>query len=206
VDSALPLGSTALLVIDLQNAFCHPDGARAAVVGADRAADSLSLPGRVLALVDVARRAGLPIYWTRIVNGKPARTRTVATGIERLGGRVDLVAEDDWNAAFLDEVAEVVGDDPVIVKPRASSFHRTDLDARLRAAGVDTLIVTGTTTSFCVEATVRDAFALDYGAVVVSDCVADTDPAAHAASLAIIDRFHGRVVDAATLADELTHS
>jgi ureidoacrylate peracid hydrolase len=64
-------------------------------------------------------------------------------------------------------------DDAVLYKSRFSGFYRTDLDDLLTRRGIDTLIVTGCTTSVCVESTVRDAMFRDYRCVVLEDCTAE---------------------------------
>src|SRR5206468_13024680 len=63
--------------------------------------------------------------------------------------------------------------DVVIYKPRFSSFYKTDLDTRLKDLGIKYLIVTGVTTSICVESTVRDAMFRDYLCVLLQDCMSE---------------------------------
>lgn len=71
----------------------------------------------------------------------------------------------------------------VLVKHFPSAFHRTDLAARLRSLGVDTLIITGLTTSGCVRATAMDALLNDLTGIVVQEAVGDRDRRAHEANL-----------------------
>jgi nicotinamidase-related amidase len=63
--------------------------------------------------------------------------------------------------------------DILIKKRRPSAFFRTDLEVFLKGAGIDTLIVTGTSMSGCVRATATDAFMRDYRTMIVRECVAD---------------------------------
>ena len=63
--------------------------------------------------------------------------------------------------------------DVQIYKSRYGGFYKTDLDATLKQMGVRYLVVTGCTTSVCVESTVREAMFLDYSAVVLEDCVGE---------------------------------
>jgi ureidoacrylate peracid hydrolase len=202
----LPGGSSALVLVDLQNAFCHPKGGRARIVGAERSRDAVALPAAVVPLVTLARSQGLAVWWT-LMHDRPgsfARPGRARPATERRGGAVSVCPAGSWDAELVDAAAALRRpEDHEVVKHRASAFFGTDLDQRLRAAGVDTLVVAGTTTSYCVESTVRDAFARDYDVVVVADCVADTDPAAQAASLAAMDRFHGWVASLDELAAAL---
>ena len=90
-------------------------------------------------------------------------------------------------------------DDMVIPKTRYSAFVGTDLDARLRALGVTTLVLTGVATNVCVESTWRHGFMLDYYVVVPVDLVACGDAAAHAAALQNLERYFGVSTHAADL-------
>jgi ureidoacrylate peracid hydrolase len=65
-------------------------------------------------------------------------------------------------------------------------------------------VVAGTTTSFCVDSTIRDAYARDLDVVVAAECVADSDDDAQASTLASIDRFHGVVTSLPELRASLT--
>ena len=74
-------------------------------------------------------------------------------------------------------------DEAVVVKTRYSGFFGTDLETRLRALGVDTVVVCGLTTECCVAATARDAFERDFHVFLAADACAAYDPDLHAASL-----------------------
>ena len=90
-------------------------------------------------------------------------------------------------------------DDVVIYKHRFSGFYQTDLDARLKQLGIKHLIITGCTTSVCVEATVRDAMFRDYSCVLLTDCMSQPTlgnslPGSnHDASLVVTEVFFGWV-------------
>jgi ureidoacrylate peracid hydrolase len=81
-----------------------------------------------------------------------------------------VLIRDTWNTDIVDDLKPHDGD-IVLYKTRFSGFYKTDLDERLRARGVKHLIVTGCTTSICVESTVRDAMFRDYQCVLLSDCM-----------------------------------
>ena len=84
----------------------------------------------------------------------------------------------------------------MVEKQWASAFHKTDLDQRLHAQDVDSLVVTGLTTSGCVRATVVDGLQYDYRVVVAREAVGDRNPEAHAANL--FD-MHAKYADVADL-------
>jgi ureidoacrylate peracid hydrolase len=98
--------------------------------------------------------------------------------------------------------------DGVLYKHRYSGFFGTDLDARLRAEHVDTLVVVGATTSVCVESTVRDAMFRDYHCLVLEDCTAEpiaenTSRSNHEASLTVLELLFGSVAKSSALIDSL---
>jgi ureidoacrylate peracid hydrolase len=95
-------------------------------------------------------------------------------------------------------------DDVIIDKHRFSGFYDTDLDAVLRRRGVTQLVVTGWTTSVCVESTVRDAMFRDYRCVVLEDCTAEPIGSTlarsnHEATLLVVELLLGWVARSSDL-------
>jgi maleamate amidohydrolase len=86
--------------------------------------------------------------------------------------------------------------EPVLNKLFASGFFGTPLGALLTAAGVDTLIITGASTSGCVRATAVDALQYGFRPVVPREAVGDRNPDAHEANLYDVDAKYGDVVSA----------
>jgi ureidoacrylate peracid hydrolase len=173
----LDLRRSALIVVDLQNAFCHADGTLGRS-GVDTVRLSAVL-GPLKLLVERCRHAGMPVLWTvqehfdidwhRARKRLPAHT-TKRKGISALAGT--------WDAAIVDDLAEFV-DNPtfVIRKHRFGGFHETRLEMLLRILGVEALFITGLTTNACVETTIREAYLRDYDVVGVEDCIAGVNPA-----------------------------
>ena len=90
--------------------------------------------------------------------------------------------------------------DIVLYKHRFSGFYQTNLDAILKQLGIKFLIVTGCTTSVCVESTVRDAMFRDYSCVLLADCMGEPigyglPRSNHEASLLVIQTLFGWVSD-----------
>ncbi|MBZ5702551.1 MAG: isochorismatase family protein [Acidobacteriia bacterium] len=112
-----------------------------------------------------------------------------------------LVAGSRW--VELDARLGRRAEEPVIKKHFASAFFGTDLAERLRALGVDTVIVTGCTTSGCVRATVVDALQNGFRAIVPEEAVGDRAEAAHAANLFDMDAKYGDVVTVAAVLEYL---
>ena len=181
----------AVLVVDLVRAYTEPDGPFA-----------LPDPGPAVdataALVAAARSAGHPVVWTVV---------RYATGLADGGLFVRKVpalsafAEDapgGWGALTLDPAPG----EPVVAKQYASAFFGTTLAATLHTAGVDTLVVTGVSTSGCVRATAMDALNSGFRPQVVRSACADRTVALHEANLADLDAKYADVVD---LEEALAH-
>ncbi len=205
LDVPLDPAVSGLVVIDLQNGFCHPDGTRGKVFGPHAVDQPRAIVAPTMQLVRLARAVGVPVWFTRQVHfadGDVTRgKRFLPSHLARRGALADLCKVGTWDAELLDEVAaEVRSPAEVIVKHRASAFFETCFAGELRMRGVQILVVTGTTTSFCVDSTIRDAYARDYDVIVPAECVADSDDAAHDAVLRTVDRFHGAVTDRQGLA------
>ncbi|MBO9521370.1 MAG: cysteine hydrolase [Nocardioidaceae bacterium] len=196
------LAGTALVVVDMQNGFCHPDGsvARAMPVDANRAV----IP-RIEQLVRAAREAGLLVVWSRQehLRGDVSIDRSHLDNPQaRLADPPCLAGT--WDAALIDELAPLAQEDDLhVVKHRASAFYGTNLEVGLRMRGIRRLIVTGVTTSYCVDATVRDAYARDLGVFLVEDACGSPWPDLHEATVRNTAIFHGVVLDTSTCVREL---
>lgn len=193
----------AVVVVDVQNGFCHPEGSRARAVGPVAAAPTFAIVPVVVELVELAREQGWPVWFTLMEywpDDLASRRRRYPPAVSRRGGSLDVCRSGTWDARLVDELeARRQPEDVMLVKHRASAFFATAFEQQLRMRDIDTLIIAGTTTSYCVEATVRDAHARDLDVLVVCEAVADTDPVAQSASLAAVDRFHGVVCSIADL-------
>jgi ureidoacrylate peracid hydrolase len=119
------------------------------------------------------------------------------------GSKSRILIRDNWGTDIIAELKPMEGD-IVIYKTRFSGFYNTNLDATLKQLGIKNLLVTGCTTSVCVESTVRDATFRDYSPIVLEDCTAepmgnDFPRSNHQASLLNIQAVLGWV----THSDEL---
>ena len=181
---ALVPEETALLVVDMQNAFCHPEGTLG-ISGVDVAPAQATIEP-VRRLVEACRAAGLPVIWTQQehfpVDARRARKRLAAHTAKRK--RVSALSG-SWDMALVDELKELADDDSFVIrKHRFGSFYETRLEQVLRMLGTEALLVCGTTANACVETTLREAYLRDYDVVAVTDCIAavrpEWEPTAHA--------------------------
>jgi len=165
---ALDAKRTALLVIDMQNAFVAPG----APIEVPAARDIVAPINRLAAEL---RRRGVAIVWVAHENRKDGRDWAgffdafVAPG-RRAEAAAALAAGSELQQLW--PGLQVAPRDLRVGKNRYSALIKSDLDKTLRDRGVDTLLIAGTKTNVCVECTARDAMMLDYKVVLLSDCTA----------------------------------
>ena len=152
---------TALLIVDMQNGFSHPDGslytpASEAVI--DPIAD----------LLEDARAAGTSVVFTRDVH--PPEQFEDAHYYDEFDRWGEHVVEGTWDAAIVDELP-VREEDHVVEKHTYDAFYRTDLEGYLDTHGIDDLLIVGTLANVCVLHTAGSAGLRDYRPVIVEDTV-----------------------------------
>jgi ureidoacrylate peracid hydrolase len=181
---------TALVIVDVQNDFCAPEGV-AGKAGKPLGACNAMLP-KLQALIDGARAAGTQVIFIQTIHTKWTDSKT---WLFRNGDKPhdEICRENTWGAQFWGIAPRP--DEPVVVKHRYSAFINTRLDSVLRTLRVENLIMTGVATNVCVESTARDGFMLDYNVVFVGDCSAAYSQAAHDATLATMGTNFGRVAN-----------
>jgi len=180
---ALGLGrKPALLLVDMINGFTDP----ASPLGAP-ADDVVDANRRLLASF---RAHGLPVFFTTVVYHNDRQARVFR---DRLPALEVLIAGSPW-IEIDSRLTPLPGED-VIEKNWASAFFKTDLDTMLGQKNVDSLVVTGLTTSGCVRATAVDGLQHDYRVVVPREAVGDRNPQAHAANLFDLNAKYADVME-----------
>lgn len=147
-------------------------------------------------LLEVARQSGIPIMYTTGINA--ARRGAHWANRARADGNLDVLSPDEREHQrignrIVDEIAPRPGD-VVIEKRGASGFFSTPLVSYLNELDVDTVIVTGTTTSGCVRATVVDAACHNYYVGIVEECCFDRFDISHRVSLMDMHAKYGQVI------------
>ena len=160
--------TTAILVVDMQNDFCHLGGFYAKN-GQDIA--GLAAPAPAIAtLLDTARHTGARVIYTRIVRHPvtgPAEGRHRLVP-KRWFSYGDRLMDGSWGAAIIDPLTPRP-EEMVIDKHGYSAFHMTTLEATLRTANIQTVVLCGVVTYACVLATAFDAFDLGFDVVLADD-------------------------------------
>jgi len=181
---------TALVVIDMQNDFCHPDG-YFGKRGGDLSAVGPAV-AKIEALVAEARRLDMLILWVRAHYDDINTGAAMADAFKRSGGDGEerLVAG-SWGADWLEGLRpNEAPNEAIVSKHRYSAFYDSPIDLLLRSNAIENIVVTGTSTDVCVESTVRDAFFHDYFVVVPADA-ACARPEAHETSIKVMERVFG---------------
>jgi nicotinamidase-related amidase len=171
----------ALLIVDASNAFTDPT----CVMGGNFTTEVANI-GQLL---ETFRARGFPVYFTTVAYSKPEdghMFREKAPMLNMLEDGNKLVQIDSRIAPRANEV--------IITKFAPSAFFETGLKEQMLKAGVDTVFVTGFTTSGCVRASGVDSLSCNFRTVVVKDCVADRDPPAHEANLYDLEAKYADVV------------
>lgn len=160
----------ALIVVDVVKGFTDP----ACPLGS--AADNVVAANRTL--MDTFHQRGLPVVLTTVIYRHADEASVFRARVPAL----NLLSPDSEWVKF-DSRLPKQATDIVLEKRHASAFHGTDLNEQLRELGVDSLVVTGLTTSGCVRATAVDGLQNNFAVVVPEEAVGDRDPEAHRANL-----------------------
>lgn len=194
---------TAVVVIDMQNAYASPGG-YVDLAGFDisGAAGTIQQIAKVL---ETARAAGIPIVYLQngwdpdyVEAGGPGspnwhKSNALKTMRARPELQVKLLAKGGWDYALVDALAPEAGD-IVLPKTRYSAFFNSQLDSTLRARGIRNLVFVGIATNVCVESTLRDGFHLEYFGVMLEDATHHLGPDfIQAASVYNVEKFFGWV-------------
>jgi ureidoacrylate peracid hydrolase len=176
---------SAIMVVDMENDFAAKGGmfdrAGIDISGAQKA---IRPTAQVLA---AARAAGIKIVYLRMgyqpdlsdlgASDSVNRTRHLKLGVGQTihapdGRESRVLVRDTWDTDIVSEL-EPQPQDITLYKTRFSGFYQTQLDEILKKLGIKYLIITGVTTSICVDSTVRDAMFRDYLCVLLKDCMSE---------------------------------
>ena len=185
LDGRLGFGrSPALLIVDMQYGFTDPDASPLATAMDEELA-------HIRRLVDACRPRNLPVVFTAI-GFEPGHHADGGLWVEKSPSLRHL--ERGTRLVQVDERIPRTPDDVVIIKQYASAFFGTSLASLLTSRGVDTLIVTGCTTSGCVRASVVDAVSYGFRPIVPREAVGDRAREPHDANLFDMDKKYGDVM------------
>ncbi|HIK07428.1 MAG TPA: cysteine hydrolase [Trichormus sp. M33_DOE_039] len=182
----LDLAKAAILVIDMQNDFCHPDG-WLAHIGVDVTPARQAI-APLTKLLPELRAVDVPVIWinwgnrpdllnisagSRHVYNPTGEGVGLGDPLPKNGAKVLMAGS--WAAAVVDELSQLP-EDICVDKYRMSGFWDTPLDSILRNLGITTLFFAGVNADQCVLTTLCDANFLGYDCILIQDCTATTSP------------------------------
>jgi len=203
---ALERGRTALLVVDMQRGFLEPGEAL-------EVPPAREIVPAIRALLDGFRDRRLPVAFTEftyspavpiLVGELHPEHKPAAPGMPRGFGIPSSNCLEGTPSARTIGALAPRPDEPVIRKRWYDGFAGTELDGALRARGVVSLVITGTMTDICVLSTVVGAFSREYRISVVADGVATLWPEIQRATLDIVGRAFGRIVQSKDVLDTIS--
>jgi ureidoacrylate peracid hydrolase len=179
----------ALLVIDMQNDFCHPQG-----VSGKRGRQltmSIEMAPRLKAFIDACSSVRTAVIFIQTIHYPWTDSPSWVRRLEKDGGD-SVCRPGTWGAQFYGGIQPREGD-VVITKHRYSAFLGTDLDMILRSRGIRSLMISGVGTNVCVESSLRDGYMRDYYIILLEDCVGATNRELHEATLKNVTLHFGTV-------------
>ncbi|WP_298134267.1 isochorismatase family cysteine hydrolase [Micropruina sp.] len=183
-------GASALVVIDMQAGFVRRSSPQW-IPQAER------IVPRLDEVAEAARQRGIPVVFTSAQFLDPSPTDALRMTAAIAEGNLGAGTE---QLEILPELWRE-GDLLIGTKHTYDAFWQTDLDYILRGLRKDTLVIAGTLTNFCCEATARAGFDRGYHVVLCSDLCASDNPWTHDATLQTMRRGYGRVVDSSAVLD-----
>lgn len=187
----LNVAASALLVIDMQKFFLDQASPTFTCGG-------LAILPTVKRLIDVFRRAGRPVIFTRHVH-HPADLDSGLMGWWWEGKCLEGSSESEVHP----DLAPLPGE-KVVFKHRYSAFYNTDLETVLRCLKVEDVVVSGIMTNLCCESTARDAYYRDYRVFFPADGTGSVSEEMHVASLLNLAFGFAHVTTADAIAERLT--
>ena len=195
---ALDLKTTALVVIDMQNAFVHEKGTLG-VSGVNTKRLAAIVPA-MKTLIERCQAAGMPVIWTVQEHFQQDAVRAKKKLAAHTAKRKQVSAlAGSWDAEVVQELKELAALNPsyVVTKHRFGAFYATRFEQVLRMLGTQTLLITGTTTNACVETTIREAYLRDYDVVAITDCISGVSDEWEQAALKVWRQYFAECAESA---------
>jgi len=176
--------TTAAVIVDMQNGFCHPDGSL-------YAPPSEVAIGPVRSVVETVRTAGGSIVYTQDIH--PPEQFDDATYYDEFDRWGEHVVEGTWDAELVSEL-DVQPADHIVEKHTYDAFYQTNLEGWLRVHGIDTLLICGTLANVCVLHTAGSAGLRDFKPVIVEDALGYLDAEHKAYAVEHADWLFGETI------------
>lgn len=177
----------AILIVDVQNDYCHQDGA-CSKSGKDVSAAEAIIK-QIQKLIGIAHKNRFPVIFIQTVHEKVTDSEVWCRRMD--GTSSEICRRNTWGSKFYKLIPDE--QDIIIEKHRYSAFIGTKLATVLRTLKIETLLTAGVATNVCVESTARDGYMLDYNILLFEDCCAAFHDKEHKMALRNIDSYFGIV-------------
>lgn len=187
---------TALLIVDVQNDYAHPDGYLGRRLGAGIQEARKILPP-LRRVIDTCKLSNVLVVWIQSIRTDEdcERARHKITPPRFNDGWLGGPKKDSFGSQIVEEIRPMSSDDLIVQKWRNSAFYRTDLEEILKSRNIDTLLMTGIATNVCVESTFRDAYFRDFDIVLVKDCCFSHSREEHLGAIRRVENSYGAVAE-----------
>lgn len=197
-EEKLDPGHTALVIVDVQNDFCHPDGIKNKC-GLDDMSDLTAMEQMrepLYRLLQAARAANAFRVHIKAIYDPIYLSPSFAEKMVETGIYGKICQSGTWGSEFWEPISLQPGPREIeVIKHRNSAFVGTKLLQLLRSNSIQTVVVTGVVTSGCVDSTARDAFFNDFYVFIPKDGTADYTEEKWSNHLAKLGRLYSHVVD-----------
>jgi nicotinamidase-related amidase len=180
---------TALLVVDPQNDFCAPDGLLARK-GFDLSRIQAAAP-RLNRFISDVREIGIPVIWVRFIE-TPDRILPGRRAVRNIR-EVKATDEKTYGNMWYPAVGSPLPGESIVTKYHYDAFQDTDLDLILKTKAIKTVLVTGFSTTVCVETACRHGYINGYYIVLVSDCTDERSQGEYDSTVHNIKSYFGKV-------------
>ncbi len=204
LDEKIAPAHTAVVVIDMQNDFCDPQGFVATKRGTDLT-DTRAIIPKLIKLLDAARKVKVKVVLVQMSTTNNDLTGPIMDRLRRISANERTCPEGSWGAELIPEIVPAP-DDIIVYKNRYSAFIKSDLDKKLKVMGIKTLIMTGVATNVCVESTARDGYMLDFYILVPRDLVACAHQELQDVSIRNLQSYFGTITSAQEIMDSWANS
>lgn len=196
----LNLNNTALLIVDMQNDFCHPAGFSGNELEVNLTAIQSIVPN-LQKLLAWARTNGVLVVYTKeshlpdlsdLSASKKLRYEIAGSPVGAVGKMGRYLVQGEWGSEVIDEL-QPLDSEIQVNKPAHSAFVNTGLESTLHAHEIAYLLITGVTTECCVLGTYRHASDLGFFCLLLEDCCAAFDKNEHEAAIAVVKAENGVV-------------
>lgn len=191
----------ALIVVDLQNAFCHPKGTLGKS-GLDMDRLGAIIP-KLRPVIERCQAAGIPVLWTLQEHYEPDDRRSRKRLPTHTSKRKGVSAlSGTWDAEIVDELKDLVTNPSYVIrKHRFGGFYETRMDIVLKQLGVDAVFITGATSNACVETTIREAYLHDYDVVALTDLISGVNAEWEETARQVWQQYFGVTTDSKDFMD-----